>query len=725
MTTNDININKAKITDLTENLDRMEEWEEQIVTETDEYFNDSSDDIESEQKIKINTKLKRFKNGLTKKVMSSLKDDTKEKGGMMIQIFKEEWKNTRKSPDRPMTASTESLNSVKDEPFNELDKDSDSKLKKLKSGLGKKIKDIREDIVDIRDESLHSLSEFKEIYQEKAEQKKAMITSFTEEEVKIFRKGSPLPPQVTKQMSSVYLARRYSIIRFTILGARKLDISRVKETDNVFVKLSLGLERFKTKQVSVGENPHWMETSSLPRQTEEDKDLTVEVFARGSKETLLLGAGLINLGSFKNDSQNQFWLKLDGGFDESELEMVIWVTGVNTDKWLIENAEADNEDIYTISKSFDHLSDVGILTISVIEATGLGSSKLQGSVNPACLLQMDNQFHRTVTAIKTKNPAWDKCFSFSVSDPFSLLNITVISEKMNSPPLVLGRAVLRLSNFHSSGKRHQHLWVRLKDRKLRKSAKGDSPKLHLEIKYTHNIIRSAITVFKNKDDVLFEVQKNKFDRTILLKNVNRIKQFLPKGSTINNIKKSYSDIIAWHLPVRTVKYFVFYMFFVYYFHIWWIPVFVLYCLAKNWNNKRSKNDETQKVLVKTEMVEDEEDEEEETLEEKKSLKQSLDSLQNILQEFQEGCGLVASYFERVSNLCHFEEPFLSLLFCGLLVAVSLVLWFFGLRTVLLLWGVNKFTKKIRDSNPVPTNEVDNLILRVPDFEMVEDAKSID
>ena len=58
---------------------------------------------------------------------------------------------------------------------------------------------------------------------------------------------------------------------------------------------------------------------------------------------------------------------------------------------------------------------------------------------------------------------------------------------------------------------------------------------------------------------------------------------------------------------------------------------------------------------------EEEDEEEDNLdggslkEERKSLKQSLDTLQNTLLEFQEGCGLVASYLERISNMAHFEE----------------------------------------------------------------------
>ena len=56
------------------------------------------------------------------------------------------------------------------------------------------------------------------------------------------------------------------------------------------------------------------------------------------------------------------------------------------------------------------------------------------------------------------------------------------------------------------------------------------------------------------------------------------------------------------------------------------------------------------------MEDDDEDEDNmDGKEERKSLKQSLDTLQNTLLEFQGGCGLVASYLERISNMAHFEE----------------------------------------------------------------------
>ena len=198
--------------------------------------------------------------------------------------------------------------------------------------------------------------------------------------------------------------------------------------------------------------------------------------------------------------------------------------------------------------------------------------------------------------------------------------------------------------------------------------------------YLHNPFRAAITVLRNKEETLYELPKAKFERTTLLRNVSRIKHFLPKGSTITGLKNRYTDIIAWKDPLRTIKYFILYILFVYHFQIWFIPVFLLFRLGSNWKNRKmDANRRMQRISVNNDVIEYEDDEEEELQEEKKSIKQSIDSLQNILLEFQEGSGTVASYFERISNLFYFEEPFLTFLFSALLVIFSLVLWALGLR----------------------------------------------
>ena len=45
------------------------------------------------------------------------------------------------------------------------------------------------------------------------------------------------------------------------------------------------------------------------------------------------------------------------------------------------------------------------------------------------------------TALKTKSPVWEKRFHFNINDAFSVLKITVASEKINSP-------LVKLSIYH-------------------------------------------------------------------------------------------------------------------------------------------------------------------------------------------------------------------------------------------------------------------------------------
>lgn len=246
----------------------------------------------------------------------------------------------------------------------------------------------------------------------------------------------------------------------------------------------------------------------MARQSEEDDILKLEVLARGSKETVAIGVGQVRLASFSQDSCSRICLPLEPGIEgevqEGSLDLVIWVTGGGADQSpLVEKAEPVEIDTgqFGLRRTFENVKSVGILTVTVVEASGLGSSKLQGALNPFCMLELDNQFHRTRTAMKTKSPIWNKTFSFDITDAFSVLKISVASEKINSPLMVVGRASLRLSSLHGRAAGDQlHLWLPLKDRKLRKSAKGDNPRVHLQISYAHNRVRAAVAAFMNRED---------------------------------------------------------------------------------------------------------------------------------------------------------------------------------------------------------------------------------
>jgi hypothetical protein len=49
-----------------------------------------------------------------------------------------------------------------------------------------------------------------------------------------------------------------------------------------------------------------------------------------------------------------------------------------------------------------------------------------------------------------------------------------------------------------------------------------------------------------------------------------------------------------------------------------------------------------------------------------------------------------------------------------LFAAAILLFFVPLRYLIMLWGLNKFTKKLRNPNAIPNNELLDFLSRVPD-----------
>ncbi|XP_012140134.1 multiple C2 domain and transmembrane region protein isoform X6 [Megachile rotundata] len=113
---------------------------------------------------------------------------------------------------------------------------------------------------------------------------------------------------------------------------------------------------------------------------------------------------------------------------------------------------------------------------------------------------------------------------------------------------------------------------------------------------------------------------------------------------------------------------------------------------------------------------DDDDEDDKDKEEKKSLKERLQTIQEVTQMVQNSMGYIASLCERVKNLFNFTVPYLSYLAMILTILGAAVLYFIPLRYLILAWGVNKFSRKIIRPHSVPNNEVLDLISRVPDDE---------
>jgi hypothetical protein len=91
---------------------------------------------------------------------------------------------------------------------------------------------------------------------------------------------------------------------------------------------------------------------------------------------------------------------------------------------------------------------------------------------------------------------------------------------------------------------------------------------------------------------------------------------------------------------------------------------------------------------------DDDDDDHDDEDQKKTLKARLQAVQEVTAMVQNAIGKVASLAESVKNTFNFSVPFLSWLAIVVLLAVAMVLYFVSLRFLVMVWGLNKFTKKV-------------------------------
>lgn len=67
---------------------------------------------------------------------------------------------------------------------------------------------------------------------------------------------------------------------------------------------------------------------------------------------------------------------------------------------------------------------------------------------------------------------------------------------------------------------------------------------------------------------------------------------------------------------------------------------------------------------------------------------------------------------------NFTVPYLSCIAIMLLILATIVLYIMPIRYLLMLWGTNKFFRRILRPHAVPNNEILDLLSRIPDDEML-------
>ncbi|KRZ86845.1 Multiple C2 and transmembrane domain-containing protein 2, partial [Trichinella sp. T8] len=395
---------------------------------------------------------------------------------------------------------------------------------------------------------------------------------------------------------------------------------------------------------------------------------------------------------------------------------------------------------YSLANTLRHIRNIGCLIITVCRAKGLAAANIGGKSDPFCVLEMVNTRFQTRTEYKTVNPEWNKTFVFDINDMYSILHVTIYDEDPNSRNEFLGKVAFPLIQVCTNKIRFENIskkkilqikngerrWYQLKDQKLKSFVKG---RIQLETKIFWNPIRASIRVFTPKESKYIYAEE-KFKRQIFMQNVNRLKE---SATSVMEMVSMSKKLLSWETPLHSILALIGFILVVYFIELYMIPLALLGLFAKDAILSlliRKQSGDNEKMVELADVEENEE------TEEKKSLREKLAAVQDAMSMVQKLLGYIAELLERIQkytlqfspscksalfNLLielqfstfNFTDKFLSKLACFTLFTLCITLYFLPLRFIIILWGINKFTKKLRNPMADQNNELLDFLSRVP------------
>uniref|UniRef100_A0A8I5N4B1 Multiple C2 and transmembrane domain-containing protein 2 n=1 Tax=Papio anubis TaxID=9555 RepID=A0A8I5N4B1_PAPAN len=207
--------------------------------------------------------------------------------------------------------------------------------------------------------------------------------------------------------------------------------------------------------------------------------------------------------------------------------------------------------------------------------------------------------------------------------------------------------------------------------------------------------------------------------SILSRDVDRVKRIT---MAIWNTMQFLKSCFQWESTLRSTIAFAVFLITVWNFELYMIPLALLLIFVYNFIRPvKGKVSSIQDSQESTD-IDDEEDEDDKESE-KKGLIERIYMVQDIVSTVQNILEEIASFGERIKNTFNWTVPFLSSLACLILAAATIILYFIPLRYIILIWGINKFTKKLRNPYSIDNNELLDFLSRVPsDVQKVQYAE---
>ncbi|KAM9711496.1 multiple C2 and transmembrane domain-containing protein 2 isoform 5-T7 [Dama dama] len=367
---------------------------------------------------------------------------------------------------------------------------------------------------------------------------------------------------------------------------------------------------------------------------------------------------------------------------------------------------------FCLQNSLKDMKDVGILQVKVLKAVDLLAADFSGKSDPFCLLELGNDRLQTHTIYKNLNPEWNKVFTFPVKDIHDVLEVTVFDEDGDKPPDFLGKVAIPLLSIRDG---QTNCYV-LKNKDLEQAFKGV---IYLEMDLIYNPIKASIRTFTPREKRFVE-DGRKLSKKILSRDVDRVKRLtMAMWNTIQFLKSCFQ----WESTLRSTVAFMVFLVTVWNFELYMIPLALLLLFVYNSiGTVRGKGGSIQDSQESPDMDEEEDEDDKES--EKKGLIERIYMVQDIVSTVQNILEELASFGERIKNTFNWTVPFLSFLACLILAVATVTLYFIPLRYIILIWGINKFTKKLRNPYAIDNNELLDFLSRVPsDVQKVRNERS--
>ncbi|XP_028348885.1 multiple C2 and transmembrane domain-containing protein 1 isoform X9 [Physeter macrocephalus] len=468
------------------------------------------------------------------------------------------------------------------------------------------------------------------------------------------------------------------IVSITLIEGRDLKAMDSNGLSDPYVKFRLGHQKYKSKIMPKTLNPQWREQFDFHLYEERGGIIDITAWDRDAgKRDDFIGRCQIDLSALSREQTHKLELQLEEG--EGHLVLLVTLTAsatVSISDLSINSLEdpKEREEIlkrYSPLRIFHNLKDVGFLQVKVIRAEGLMAADVTGKSDPFCVVELNNDRLLTHTVYKNLNPEWNKVFTFNIKDIHSVLEVTVYDEDRDRSADFLGKVAIPLLSIQNG---EQKAYV-LKNKQLTGPTKGV---IYLEIDVIFNAVKASLRTLIPKEQKYIE-EENRLSKQLLLRNFIRMKRCV---MVLVNAAYYINSCFDWDSPARSLAAFV----------------------------------------VVEDMLEDEEEEDDKDDKdsEKKGFINKIYAIQEVCISVQNILDEVASFGERIKNTFNWTIPFLSWLAIVALCAFTVILYFIPLRYIVLVWGINKFTKKLRSPYAIDNNELLDFLSRVPsDVQVVQ------